>query len=121
MLRLRGANVPGTVIVGTQWGDEGKGRFTDYLAQESDLVVRYRGGLARAIGSSSATRSSLQLVPSGVLYPHVTADHRQQCRRRSRVLIEGSTCSRGKGVDTSREVVRATRIPSCRTTRSSTA
>ena len=34
----------GTVIVGTQWGDEGKGRFTDYLAQESDLVVRYQGG-----------------------------------------------------------------------------
>ena len=36
--------MPGTVIVGTQWGDEGKGRFTDYLAQESDLVVRYQGG-----------------------------------------------------------------------------
>jgi adenylosuccinate synthase len=36
--------VPGTVIVGTQWGDEGKGRFTDYLAKESVLCVRYQGG-----------------------------------------------------------------------------
>ena len=36
--------MPGTVIVGTQWGDEGKGRFTDYLAKESELVVRYQGG-----------------------------------------------------------------------------
>ena len=36
--------MPGTVIVGTQWGDEGKGRFTDYLAEESALVVRYQGG-----------------------------------------------------------------------------
>src|SRR5437879_1593029 len=36
--------MPGTVIVGTHWGDEGKGRFTDYLAKESALVVRYQAG-----------------------------------------------------------------------------
>ena len=39
-----GAIVPGAVIVGTQWGDEGKGRFTDYLAKEASLCVRYQGG-----------------------------------------------------------------------------
>ncbi|MFM7225615.1 MAG: adenylosuccinate synthetase, partial [Actinomycetota bacterium] len=36
--------MPGAVIVGTQWGDEGKGRVTDYLAKESAMCVRYQGG-----------------------------------------------------------------------------
>ena len=31
------------VVVGTQWGDEGKGKITDYLAQKADVVVRYQG------------------------------------------------------------------------------
>src|SRR5262245_19957779 len=61
--------VPGTVIVGTQWGDEGKGRFTDYLAKESTLVVRYPGG--HNAGHTIVVDGqvfALQLVPSGVLY-----------------------------------------------------
>ena len=65
--------MPGTVIVGTQWGDEGKGRFTDYLAEESTLVVRYQGG--HNAGHTIVVAGevfALQLVPSGVLYPHVT-------------------------------------------------
>ena len=65
--------MPGTVIVGTQWGDEGKGRFTDYLAKESQLVVRYQGGHNaghRIVVDGEVF--ALQLVPSGVLYPHVT-------------------------------------------------
>ena len=65
--------MPGTVIVGTQWGDEGKGRFTDYLAKESQLVVRYQGGHNaghRIVVDGDVF--ALQLVPSGVLYPHVT-------------------------------------------------
>ncbi len=37
-------NVPATVVVGTQWGDEGKGKFTDLVAKEMHLVVRYQGG-----------------------------------------------------------------------------
>ena len=36
--------MPTVVVVGTQWGDEGKGKITDYLALESDVVVRYQGG-----------------------------------------------------------------------------
>jgi adenylosuccinate synthase len=65
--------VPGTVIVGTQWGDEGKGRFTDYFAKESTLCVRYQGG--HNAGHTLVVDGevfALQLVPSGVLYPHVT-------------------------------------------------
>ena len=34
----------GIVVVGSQWGDEGKGKITDYLAQKADVVVRYQGG-----------------------------------------------------------------------------
>ena len=37
--------VPATVVVGTQWGDEGKGKFTDLVAKEMELVVRYQGCL----------------------------------------------------------------------------
>ena len=36
--------MPATVVVGTQWGDEGKGKLTDLLAAEMDMVVRYQGG-----------------------------------------------------------------------------
>ena len=36
--------MPGIVVFGAQWGDEGKGRFVDYLAAEADVVVRYQGG-----------------------------------------------------------------------------
>ena len=36
--------MPGTVIVGTQWGDEGKGKVTDLLAARADMVVRFQGG-----------------------------------------------------------------------------
>jgi adenylosuccinate synthase len=65
--------VPATVVVGTQWGDEGKGKLTDLLAKEMHVVVRYQGGhnAGHTIvvdGESFA----LQLVPSGVLYDHIT-------------------------------------------------
>ena len=65
--------MPGAVIVGTQWGDEGKGKFTDYLAKEASMVVRYQGG--HNAGHTLVVDGEvfkLQLVPSGVLYPWVT-------------------------------------------------
>src|SRR3954447_16647247 len=65
--------MPGAVIVGTQWGDEGKGRFTDYLAKEASMCVRYQGG--HNAGHTIVVHGEvfkLQLVPSGVLYPWVT-------------------------------------------------
>src|SRR5436190_22674322 len=64
--------LPGTVIVGTHWGDEGKGRFTDYLAKESALVVRYQAG--HNAGHTIVVDGDvfkLQLVPSGNLHPYV--------------------------------------------------
>jgi adenylosuccinate synthase len=65
--------VPATIMVGTQWGDEGKGKFTDLLAKQMHVVVRYQGGhnaghTLVVDGQSFA----LQLVPSGILYDHIT-------------------------------------------------
>jgi adenylosuccinate synthase len=65
--------MPGTVIVGTHWGDEGKGRFTDYLAKDSAVVVRYQAG--HNAGHTIVVDGEvfkLQLVPSGILHPEVT-------------------------------------------------
>ena len=60
-----------TVIVGAQWGDEGKGKITDYFAGEADYVVRYHGG--NNAGHTVIVNGStykLHLIPSGVLYDH---------------------------------------------------
>ena len=65
--------MPGTVVVGTQWGDEGKGKLTDLLASEMQMVVRYQGG--HNAGHTivvAGEKFALQLVPSGVLHPWVT-------------------------------------------------
>ncbi len=66
--------MPGTVIVGTQWGDEGKGRFVDNLSERADFVVRYQGGhnAGHTIVADGQTLK-LQLVPSGILHSRVTA------------------------------------------------
>jgi adenylosuccinate synthase len=60
--------VPGTVVVGAQWGDEGKGKIVDLLAQESDLVCRYQGGpnAGHTIIVAGET-FKIRQVPSGVV------------------------------------------------------
>ncbi|MGZ6274134.1 MAG: adenylosuccinate synthetase, partial [Candidatus Limnocylindrales bacterium] len=62
-----------TVIVGLQWGDEGKGKTTDFLAEDVSAVVRYQGGdnAGHTIMLGEEV-FKLHLVPSGVLYPHIT-------------------------------------------------
>jgi adenylosuccinate synthase len=64
--------VPVTAIVGAQWGDEGKGKITDLLAQEADLVIRYQGGnnAGHTVVNDHGT-FKLHLVPSGVFNPSV--------------------------------------------------
>ncbi|MBS3975997.1 MAG: adenylosuccinate synthase [Syntrophomonadaceae bacterium] len=58
------------VLIGAQWGDEGKGKITDYLAQEADLVVRYQGGNNAGHTVVVEKRTfKLHLIPSGILYP----------------------------------------------------
>jgi adenylosuccinate synthase len=64
--------VPATVVVGTQWGDEGKGKLTDILAGDMDMVVRYQGGHNAGHTIVVGERSfAVRLVPSGILHPHV--------------------------------------------------
>ena len=64
--------MPATIVLGTQWGDEGKGKAVDYLADGMDLVVRYQGGNnAGHTVIAEGRLLKLQLVPSGILYPHL--------------------------------------------------
>jgi len=66
--------MPATVIVGLQWGDEGKGKTTDFLAEQVAMVVRYQGGdnAGHTVVKGDEVLK-LHLVPSGVLYPHITS------------------------------------------------
>lgn len=58
------------VIMGSQWGDEGKGKIVDYLAEQADGVVRYQGGSnAGHTVVVNDVSYKLQLLPSGILYP----------------------------------------------------
>jgi len=64
--------VPVTVVVGAQWGDEGKAKVIDLLAKEHAYVVRYQGGHnAGHTVVVDGDRYALQLIPSGILYDHV--------------------------------------------------
>ena len=60
-----------TVLVGAQWGDEGKGRAIDQLAPDSDIVIRYQGGNnAGHTVIAGNVKLALHLIPSSVLHPH---------------------------------------------------
>jgi adenylosuccinate synthase len=95
--------VPATIVVGTQWGDEGKGKLTDLVAKEMSMVVRYQGGhnaghTLVVDGESFA----LQLVPSGVLYDHITPVIANGVVVDPVVLLEEIDRLEAKGVDCSR-------------------
>jgi adenylosuccinate synthase len=62
--------MPGLVVVGAQWGDEGKGKVTDLLAERADVVIRYQGG--NNAGHTIVRGDEVykfHLIPSGILYP----------------------------------------------------
>jgi adenylosuccinate synthase len=62
-----------TLVVGCQWGDEGKAKIVDLLAERADYVVRYQGGAnAGHTVVADGRRFAFHLVPSGILYPHAT-------------------------------------------------
>jgi adenylosuccinate synthase len=98
--------VPATVVVGTQWGDEGKGKLTDLLAGEMDVVVRYQGG--HNAGHTivvDGERFALQLCPSGILYPHIMPVIGNGVVVEPQALLDELDGLAGRGVDTSRLVV----------------
>ena len=95
--------MPGTALVGIQWGDEGKGKVTDLLAERTDVVVRYQGG--NNAGHTivvGGERYALHLVPTGILYEHCTPVIGPGVVVNPQVLIEEMDNLQGRGVDTAR-------------------
>ena len=98
--------MPATILVGTQWGDEGKGKATDLLAGRSDLVVRCQGGTnAGHTILAGGQLLKLRLVPSGILYPQVTPVIAGGVVIDPTVLLEEMDVLAGRGIDTSRLLV----------------
>lgn len=93
--------MPATVVVGTQWGDEGKGKFTDLVAQDVSMVVRYQGGhnAGHTLVVDGET-FALQLIPSGVLSEHVTPIIGNGVVVDPGVLIEEMNSLESRGVST---------------------
>ena len=61
------------ILVGTQWGDEGKGKIVDYFSQKFDAVCRFQGGHnAGHTIYNEEEKFVLHLIPSGVFYDHVS-------------------------------------------------
>jgi len=65
-------NMANTLVVGAQWGDEGKGKIVDFLSEKADIVARYQGGNNAGhtivIGEK---KFIMHLIPSGILHPNV--------------------------------------------------
>src|SRR4029077_16513346 len=88
-LRGREEFVPATVIVGVQWGDEGKAKVLDALAAETDIVVRYQGGSnAGHTVVVGQERYAFHLVPSGILHDQKVCVIANGCVVEPEALIE---------------------------------
>ncbi len=94
--------MPASIVIGTQWGDEGKGKATDYLADQMDFVVRYQGGNnAGHTIVAEGHELKLHLVPSGILYPHITSVIADGVVVDPRVLLEEMDGLAAVGIDPS--------------------
>lgn len=95
--------MPCKVILGAQWGDEGKGKFIDIFAEGADLVVRSQGGNnAGHTVVAGGEQYKLQLIPSGILYPNcvniigpgVVVDPRNVLREIDGLTAKGVSCDK---------------------------
>ena len=89
-----------TAIVGAQWGDEGKGKITDFFAGESDYVVRFHGG--NNAGHTVIVEGNtfkLHLIPSGIIYGGPMSIIGNGVVVDPRVLLEEIEYIKGKGID----------------------
>ncbi|MCW3047579.1 MAG: adenylosuccinate synthetase [Solirubrobacterales bacterium] len=94
--------MPGTVIVGAQWGDEGKGKVVDLLAERADMVVRFQGGNnAGHTIVRGHEKWKFHLIPSGILYPGKTCAIGNGVVIDPRVLTDEIDGLRARGVDVS--------------------
>src|ERR671932_702704 len=94
--------MPGIVIVGAQWGDEGKGKVVDLLAERADMVIRFQGGnnAGHTIVREGETWK-FHLIPSGILYPGKTCVIGNGVVIDPKVLTDEIDNLRAKGIDVS--------------------
>jgi len=90
------------VLIGSQWGDEGKGKITDFLAEKADMVVRYQGGnnAGHTVVIGKETYK-LHLIPSGIFYSDKICVIGNGLVLDPKVLIEELDYLEGRGVNTS--------------------
>ncbi len=95
--------MPGIAVVGTQWGDEGKGKVTDLLSDEMQMVVRFQGGnnAGHTIVYDDQTLK-LHLIPSGILYPHIVPVIGNGVIINPQVLLEEIDNLKAMDIDTER-------------------
>ncbi|MCX7780972.1 MAG: adenylosuccinate synthase [Negativicutes bacterium] len=90
------------VVIGTQWGDEGKGKIVDYLAEKADVVVRYQGGNnAGHTVVVNGKEFKLHLLPSGILYKEKICIVGNGVVIDPEVLLKEINGMKEKGIDTS--------------------
>jgi adenylosuccinate synthase len=101
--------MPAIVLIGAQWGDEGKGKATDLLGGRVDYVVRYQGGnnAGHTVVTPDGETYALHLLPSGILTPGVTCVIGNGVVIDPKVLIGELDQLEARGVDTSRLVISA--------------
>src|SRR5438093_13195047 len=98
--------MPASIVLGTQWGDEGKGKAVDHLADRMDFVVRYQGGNnAGHTVIAEGRLLKLQLTPSGILYDHITSVIADGVVVDPRHLLKEMGELRELGIDVSRLLV----------------
>ncbi len=95
--------MPAYAVIGGQWGDEGKGKVVDYLAQRADMVARFSGGNnAGHTVINELGEFKLHLVPAGIFWPQVTCIIGNGVVVDVDVLLGEMDELRGRGVDVSR-------------------
>jgi adenylosuccinate synthase len=101
--------MPAIVLVGAQWGDEGKGKATDLLGEQVQYVVRYQGGnnAGHTVVTPDGQHFALHLLPSGILTPGVTCVIGNGVVIDPAVLIGEIDALEARAVDTSRLVISA--------------
>ena len=95
--------MPVTVIVGGQWGDEGKGKIVDLLAERADIVARYSGGTnAGHTVINAKGEFKLHLIPSGIFHPSADCLIGNGVVINPKILIQEIESLRQRGIDVSR-------------------
>ena len=96
----------GIVLVGAQWGDEGKGKITDLIAYDMDYVVRFQGGSnVRHTIVHGGRVLKLHLIPSGIMYPHITTVIGNGVVIDPKVLLEEMDALEADGLSTHRLLI----------------